>query len=294
MDGIFNVNKPAGWTSHDVVAVVRRWSGERRVGHAGTLDPAASGVLLVCVGQATRLAEYLAASRKAYWAEVTLGATTDTDDDAGRVIATATVEVTPAQLAAALSEFQGHLQQRPPAYAALKRDGVPFYRLARAGVAVEAAPRPVTIHRLTLLAYRPPAVVLDMECSSGTYVRSVARDLGERLGCGARLSRLVRRASGRFTLGEAVDLPTLQDSLTQGYWPALLYAPDEALLDYPAAILGEASVVRLRQGRALPQAWEPALLNADLCRAYDFAGELIAVLCREPEATTWRPEKVLA
>jgi tRNA pseudouridine55 synthase len=276
------------------VAAVRRWSGERRVGHAGTLDPAASGVLLVCVGRATRLAEYLTTSGKAYWAEVTLGVSTDTDDAAGSVIATAAVDVTPAQLAEALSGFQGPLRQRPPAYAALKRDGVPFYRLARAGVVVEATPRPVTIHRLTLLAYRPPAVVLDVECSSGTYVRSVARDLGERLGCGAHLSRLVRRASGRFTLSEAVDLPTLQDSLAQGYWSALLYAPDEALLDYPAAILGQASVTRLRQGRALPQAWEPALLNAEMCRAYDFDGELIAVLRREPEATVWRPEKVLA
>jgi tRNA pseudouridine55 synthase len=299
MDGIFNVNKPAGWTSHDVVAAVRRWSGERRVGHAGTLDPAASGVLLVCLGRATRLAEYLAASRKAYWAEVTLGATTDTDDAAGKVIATAAVEVTAAQLAEALSEFQGQLQQRPPAYAALKRDGVPFYRLARAGVTVEAAPRPVIIHRLTLLAYRPPAVVLDVECSSGTYVRSLARDLGERLGCGAHLSRLMRRASGRFTLGEAVDLTTLQDSLAQGYWPALLYAPDEALLDYPATILGQASVTRIRQGKALPDlSPHPSPMRGGeegkICRAYGFDGELIAILRREPEAIAWRPEKVLA
>jgi len=176
---------------------------------------------------------------------------------------------------------------------------VPFYRLARAGVAVEAAPRPVIIHRLTLLAYRPPVGVLDVECSPGTYVRSLARDLGERLGCGAHLSRLVRRASGRFTLGEAVDLPTLQDSLTQGYGPALLYAPDEALLDYPAAILGQDSVARLRQGQMLPDLASHPSPNRGgeggwMCRAYDFDGELIAILRREPAATAWRPEKVLA
>ena len=137
-----------------------------------------------------------------------------------------------------------------------------------------------------------------MECSAGTYVRSLARDLGERLGCGAHLSRLVRRASGRFTLGEAIDLPTLQDSLAQGYGPALLYAPDEALLDYPAAILGQASVARLRQGKALPDlSPHPSLLQegeVEVCRAYDFDGELIAVLRREPEASAWRPDKVLA
>jgi tRNA pseudouridine55 synthase len=251
MDGIFNLDKSAGMTSHDVVARVRRLTHQRRVGHAGTLDPAATGVLPVCVGQATRVAEYLSERGKAYRATIRFGAVTDTYDAEGQVVRTAPVALTEAEVAAVLPGFLGPQLQVPPIYSALKRDGRPLYELARAGEAVTVAPRPIVIESLTIVTWASPDLVLDVDCGKGTYIRSLAYDLGERLGPGAHLAALVRTRSGPFSLDDSITLEELDSVLADGTWPDHLYAPDEALLDRDAAILGPASETRLRNGQVL-------------------------------------------
>ena len=213
--GILNLDKPAGWTSHDVVAWVRRVLREKRVGHAGTLDPMATGVLLVCVGQATRVVEYLTAGQKIYRAEAQLGVTTDTYDADGQVTATAGVPpLTADDLRDALASFVGEIQQRPPAYSAIKQDGEAAYRKARRGETVELPARPVTIHGIELLDWDPTAskFTIEVTCGPGTYIRSLTHDLGQALGCGAVLTRLTRTRSGQFTLDDAVALDDLAEA----------------------------------------------------------------------------------
>ncbi len=294
MTGILNVDKPAGWTSFDVVAFLRRQSGVRRVGHAGTLDPAATGVLPVCFGQATRVVEYLVDASKAYEAVVRLGVVTDTYDADGTVQSeTDASGVGLAAIEAALAAFRGEIEQRPPAFSALKREGVPLYKLARAGRPVETVARRVTIYSLDITSYRPPLLGLRVECSKGTYIRSIAHDLGARIGVGGSLAGLVRSRVGSFDLAAAVAIETLRPELADGSWRQRLYAPDEVLLDWKAAILGEASEARLRQGQALRLEAVPGAAGAERCRAYGREGDFLAVL-RYAGDSAWKPEKVFA
>ncbi len=302
MDGIFNVDKPVGMTSHDVVARVRRLTRQRRVGHAGTLDPSASGVLPVCLGQATRVAEYLSASGKCYRAVVVFGVVTNTYDAEGEVLRSAPVHLTRAEIAAVLPEFLGQQMQVPPLYSAIKLAGQPLYKLARAGIAAECQARPVAIHRLDIVDWQPPALTLDVECSKGTYIRSLAHDLGERLGCGAHLGGLVRLRSGPFTLDESLTLEELAAALEDGSWSNYLYAPDEALLDWLAVILGPATEKRLLLGQNLPfpppgdlpVSGERAITpDAPLLRAYSTDGRFLGILSWLDAAHAWHPQKVL-
>ena len=294
MDGILNVDKPAGWTSFDVVAFLRRRSGVRRVGHAGTLDPAATGVLPVCFGQATRVVEYLVDASKVYEAAVRLGLVTDTYDAEGTVESeTDASGVGLAAIEAALAAFRGEIEQRPPAFSALKRDGVPLYKLARAGRPVEAAARRVTVYSIDITSYRPPLLGLRVECSKGTYIRSIAHELGARLGVGGSLAGLVRSRVGSFDLASAVSIEALRPELADGSWRQRLYAPDEVLIDWQAAILGEASEARLRQGQALQLEAAPGAASAERCRAYGRDGDFLAVL-RYAGDSAWKPEKVFA
>jgi len=251
MDGIISVNKAVGMTSHDVVAIARRLTKQRRIGHAGTLDPAADGVLPLCLGQATRLVEYLSESGKAYRATICFGVVTDTYDREGAVIRTSPVALTEAQIAAALPTFLGEQMQKPPIYSAIKRGGQPLYALARAGKEVVVESRPIRIDALRIVAWAPPALTLDVECGKGTYIRSLAYDLGEQLGPGAYLAALTRTRSGPFTLAMSVTLGDLEAALADGSWREHLYAPDEALLDWRAAILAPPSEARLRNGQVL-------------------------------------------
>ncbi len=186
MDGILNIDKPQGWTSHDVVAWIRRVLKVKRVGHAGTLDPLATGVLLVCVGQATRVAEYLMASDKTYRAQIQLGTITDTYDTDGEVVETRPLspDIDRGAIWVALGRFVGDIMQAPPAYSAIKQDGVPLHRRARRGEEVRPAPRPVRIHSIQLVDWTAPCLTVDVTCDPGTYIRSLAHDLGQALGCG--------------------------------------------------------------------------------------------------------------
>ncbi len=211
MHGFLNIDKPAGMTSHDVVAHIRRAARQKRVGHSGTLDPAATGVLVVALGNATRLIEYVQdATSKRYLATVQLGATTTTDDAEGELLATAAVPpLDRAAIEQALEPLRGEIMQVPPMYSALHHQGRRLHELARDGIVVERAARPVTIERLELIEWSTPLLTLDIMCSKGTYIRSLARDLGESLGCGAHLQALRRTAVGTFLIEDALPLDQL-------------------------------------------------------------------------------------
>jgi len=310
-DGILNLDKPRGPSSHDIVNRVRALTGIRRVGHAGTLDPLATGVLLVCIGRATRVAEYLMAGQKVYRALVQLGSTTDTYDAEGQVVAKAPVEVSRAQVEAALARFRGTIKQLPPVYSAIKHKGTPLHRLVRRGVEVERLSlktRQVEVFRLELAGWKPPECTLEVTCSPGTYVRALAHDLGQILGCGAHLSGLTRLASGDHRLEDAVTLEEFTLAVSEGCWPDLLHPIDAALTRFPALHLDADAARRLCSGQAVEV--QGALLDsvetckgagektdrgdevARLGRAYGPDGTFLALVTYDPSSDVWRPRKV--
>lgn len=300
ISGIFNIDKPASWTSFQVVSLVRRLSGVRRVGHAGTLDPSATGVLVVCLGQATRLIEYMMAATKVYRAEVRLGITTDTLDATGKPLCQADPSnIDHRQVEEALADFVGEIDQVPPMFSALKHNGEPLYRYARAQRQVERQARRVTIHRLQLLAFQPPLATIEVECGKGTYIRALAHDLGQQLGCGAHLAALARLQVGPFTLADACSLPELEAAFQEGRWQSLLHPADAALPSWPAVTLSEAQEKAVRFGQCLAaDSLDPspahAVENGQLCRAYSPRGQLVAILRYDADALLWRPAKVFA
>ncbi|MCH8901325.1 MAG: tRNA pseudouridine(55) synthase TruB [Chloroflexi bacterium] len=299
VEGILNVNKPRGMTSFAVVSLVRRLTGVRRVGHAGTLDPIADGVLPICIGRhATRIVEYLVDARKAYRAVIRLGVATDTYDSEGEVVATGDPSgVTRAQLETALRPFVGEIQQVPPIYSALKYQGQPLYRYARAGKTVPLKARTVAIYRLELLNFESPLVEIELECGRGAYVRSLAYDLGERLGCGGHLEGLTRLRSGPFLLKDAIGVEELEEVARHDAWQEVLSGVDRVLESWDAALLGQEHTIDVRQGRSLvltPARPEAAEVAPDaLCRAYSEAGIFLGILRYRGEGR-WRPEKVFA
>ena len=289
ISGVLNVLKPAGITSHDVVARLRRVFHQRRIGHAGTLDPAARGVLLIGLGPATRVLEYLGELPKAYRARVVLGTTTDTLDAEGAVTGQAPWEhVRWEDVRAALVRFRGEVLQVPPMYAAIKRDGRPLHELARQGITVPRDPRPVCIHTLTALAWEPPRLDLDIVCSQGTYIRALARDLGVELGTGAHLASLTRTAIGPHDLRTAISLCML-DLWGRDRAQAAIMTMRQALSHLPSIQATEEQATALRQGRSLEL--DPAPPRAPAL-AVDDRGETIAILVRSDD-DTWHPTKVL-
>lgn len=291
MNGILNINKPAGWTSHDVVAWARKALRQKRVGHSGTLDPLATGVLLVCVGQATRVAEYLMAGAKVYQAEAILGVATDTYDTDGAVVATAAVPaLTEADLRAALGRFTGEIMQTPPVYSAIKQGGVPLHRLARRGEAVRPAARLVRIHQIELLAWAPPRLSFEVTCEPGVYIRSLAHDLGQALGCGAALAALTRTRSGNFTLADAVTLDALAEAARNGTAARYLHPVAAALTGLIPIPVDPLTAQRLRNGQAI--VGPPA--RGQLGYAVEADGGVIAILRPDQATGAWRPLKVFA
>jgi tRNA pseudouridine55 synthase len=291
LDGFLVVDKPSGWTSHDVVEKLRRAAPRgSKVGHAGTLDPMATGVLVVCFGAATRLAEWATADDKRYVAEVTLGVETDTYDADGTVLAERPVDVTREQVEVALATLRGRIEQVPPAYSAIKVGGQKMYDRARRGQAVTVEPRTVDVHRLDLLRFEPPQLQLDVLCSKGTYVRSLAHDLGARLGCGAHLSALRRSASGGFRLDEATGVDEAAAAIKDGRGDALLLPLERAVEALLAVALVEPLAARLRQGQGVDS--PPTADEGVLGRAYGEDGRLLAIVERRQGA--WWPRKVFA
>lgn len=291
MDGILNIDKPQSITSYRVVALVKRLSGERRVGHAGTLDPMATGVLPVCLGQATRIVEFLADTTKSYRAEIELGVTTDTYDASGNIIQRENPSgIHREQVEAALASFRGIIQQTPPMYSAVKHQGKKLYELARAGITVERKSRPATIYSLDIVDFQPPLVTIEVECGKGTYIRSLAHDLGQVLGCGASLKSLVRRRYGPFDIENAVSVPRLEDAFRGGYWEHFVHPMDSVLSTWPAVVVDEATERAVRNGVSLALPLEPS--GGNRCRAYTADGHFLGVLRFGPEKGQWHPEKV--
>ena len=289
VSGVLVVDKPIGLTSHDVVQIIRRGTGIRRAGHTGTLDPRASGVLVVLIGPAVRLSEYVSASDKRYQATIRLGSSTDTFDAEGRITASASADsITEQRFEEALTQFIGEIQQVPPPYSAIKVQGRKAYEMAREGEDVELAPRTIHVYSLELLEWAPPEAVIDVFCSSGTYVRSLANDLGAALGCGAHLVGLRRTKSGRFTLRDAVPLRRLQESFHSGDWYRHLIPAAEALGDWPMVELDGDEVELIRHGHRVPakedaQGW---------VRGVSQQGDLVALMELDEETREWQPRKV--
>ncbi len=289
VSGVLVVDKPIGLTSHDIVQIIRRGTGIRRAGHTGTLDPRASGVLVVLVGPAVRLSEYVSASDKRYQATIRLGSSTDTYDSDGVITGSASVEdITVEEFENILQNFIGEIQQVPPPYSAIKVKGRKAYEMAREGEEVNLEPRIIQVYSLDLLEWDPPEAVIDVFCSSGTYVRSLANDLGSALGCGAHLIGLRRTKSGRFTLRDAVPLRRLQDSFQAGDWYKYLIPAAEALGDWPMVELDADQVELVRHGHRIPA--EPG--SKGWVRGVSQQGDLVALLECDEETGEWQPRKV--
>jgi len=262
------------------------------VGHAGTLDPEATGVLPVLLGQGTRLIEFLADATKVYKAEIELGVATDTYDATGKVTQRCDVSsLTREQVEAALSSFIGFIDQTPPMYSAVKHKGVPLYRWARAGVELPRKARRVEFSRLEIIDCNLPLLILEVECSKGTYIRSLAHDLGQKLGCGAHLKNLVRLRSGPFHISDAISISKLEDAFRQGYWSELVRSMDTAVLYLPMMTVDEDGEKAIINGRPLALATEGDV-SVRLCRAYSRDGRFIAILRYDVEQGHWKPEKV--
>lgn len=290
VSGVLVVDKPVGMSSHDVVQIIRNGTNIRRAGHTGTLDPRASGVLVILLGPAVRLSEYVSASDKRYQAVIQLGITTDTYDSEGEVTRRSPVEITYDEFEEALKGFIGEFEQKPPAYSAIKVKGRKAYELARKGEEVDLEPRLIQVHDLELLEWDPPEAVIDVQCSSGTYVRSLAHDLGEKLGCGATLTGLRRTKNGQFGLRDAVSLRKLQEAFATGEWYQYLIPAAEALGDWYSIELTVEQVDEVRHGHRVP-ASEDATAGK-WARAISEEGELVALMEYDAEAKEWQPRKV--
>ena len=267
MDGIVIVDKPQGWTSQDVTARLRRVFGTRRIGHGGTLDPMATGVLPVFVGRATRAVEFFEHAEKTYETVLRLGITTDTEDMTGTVLTEEKVSFTEEQLQETLAAFRGEILQVPPMYSALKVNGQKLCDLARKGKTVERQPRPITIHELTLVERGENTLRLRVRCSKGTYIRTLCKDIGEKLGCGGCMESLRRVAAGEYTIDEAVPLQTLLDTEKPEKY---LRGVDTMFRNYPVVTLTANQETRCRNGNAFSVS-----LAAGTYRAYSQAGEFL-------------------
>lgn len=278
-EGICTIDKPGGMTSHDVVNQVRRACRTRRVGHAGTLDPLATGVLVVGVGRATRLIEYIVGMPKEYESVVRLGQTTDTYDADGDVTSEHPVDVSDAALEAALARFRGTIEQVPPMYSAIKRAGQPLYKLARAGIEVERQSRTVTITELSVVVRSEADITLRVGCSTGTYIRSLAHDLGAVLGCGAHVRALRRTRVGPFSAETALPLSAVS--------PAHLLRLDSAVAHLSRLDVTAAEAIDLAHGRRIAR---DAAAEADIARVYDATGRFTGIV--RAAGDQWQPHKI--
>lgn len=293
MHGFVTIDKPIGMSSHDVVNRVRRILGTRKVGHTGTLDPFATGVLPVAVNEGTKAIQFLDEATKCYTATMRLGVTTDTLDLTGTVLSCSDPShITAGALQEVLTRFTGSLLQVPPMYSALKRDGQPLYKLARQGIEVERQPRSVEIYALELLSWELPLVTFATRCSRGTYVRTLADDMGKQLGCGASLHQLRRTASGLFTIDKAVTLAQLEEAQLAGTVEKLCITPSAALGHLPEIALAASGLKKLSFGVAPlwddTQLSEPLTMTSATLVRLTSNGNLAAVATLTPSADSSR------
>ncbi|HWE51826.1 MAG TPA: tRNA pseudouridine(55) synthase TruB [Bryobacteraceae bacterium] len=278
LDGVIVVNKPEGWTSHDVVAKMRGIAGTRRVGHLGTLDPIATGVLPVMIGQVTRLAQFWHKSEKAYEAVVRFGFATTTYDKQGDPLGPVTEpNITAEQIEACIAPMRGEIEQTPPPVSAKKINGVPAYKLARKNIPVDLTPVKITIYELTLLEVNGVCARLRVRCSAGSYIRTIAHQLGILLGCGAHVDALVRTRSGPFALENAFTLEQLQQLKDDGNLQSALLPAAELLPHFPAVFVDDITTARIRQGRDFNASPFRVSVGTEHVKAIDPAGNLVAI-----------------
>ena len=295
--GILNINKPTGWSSFQAVSFVRSYTGLRRVGHAGTLDPLATGVLLVCLGQAVKISRHLMELPKKYRTQITLGRATDTYDAAGRTVKEGDASfVSEAQLLRELSGFVGDILQVPPPYSAVKHGGRRSYRYARAGRPIALAPRRASIHTIHLVTYEPPSLTIEIACSKGTYVRSIAHELGQKLGCGAYVSDLVRVGIGPFTIDGAISADELSRAFKASDWRRLLLPIDAGLGHLPVVTLDTDDAHHVLHGRSVTISARtlpaPNGQSPNLWRGYGPDGALLSLLQLDGKKMAWQPKTV--
>ncbi|MBI4307093.1 MAG: tRNA pseudouridine(55) synthase TruB [Chloroflexi bacterium] len=296
-DGFLNIDKDPGVTSTGVVRRVKRLTRQRKVGHGGTLDPDATGVLAICIGKATRFVDAVITAGKTYVMTVRLGVATDTYDASGTV----TLECDPSaikmdQVEAALGRFRGEIEQVPPMFSALKREGRPLYELARSGVTVERVPRRVTVDRIELIEWRPPEFVVTVECERGFYARSLAHDIGAALDNAAHLTVLQRRRAGPFRIEDSITLAQLEEMVKLGNWQSAMKPPDFVLQELPAVVLDPLSEEHFLHGQPVTVTGEMARTGAhgQAVRAYSREGRFLALARYDSAGPWWRPAKVIA
>lgn len=293
-DGILVLNKPKDVTSMEMVRLAKRVSHVKRVGHAGTLDPIATGVLPVCFGQATRLMEFMVDGRKIYRAEFTLGSATDTYDAVGTETHTGDwSNVTKADVEALFPGFTGTVLQTPPMYSALKHEGKRLYELARAGIEVEREAREVVVYEIRLMEFALPKLVIEVECGRGFYMRTFAHDVGEALGCYAHLTELQRRKAGAFTIDDTMTPDVFEAAEEDDAWRGLLLPPDAALQALDPLALDSSAERHLRNGQAVTlPASSTYAKHLDARRAYTPDGKFLAIVRFNRAESTWQPERV--
>ena len=275
MNGIININKPLGMTSHDVVGRLRRILGIKKIGHTGTLDPDASGVLPMCIGRATKTADMLTAQNKQYIAEVTLGSATTTLDASGEVTETAEVNVDEGDIQSVVTEFVGDIMQIPPMYSAIKIDGKRLYELAREGVEVERKPRPVTVEKIEILGIdlENKKFSMKVDCSKGTYIRTLCDDIGRRLGCLAHMSALIRTRSGRFCIDDAYTLDEVEKMAGEGDM-SFLVPIDKVFEELPKLILSSRRARLMCNGVRISA---QGIIDGETYRVYDESGSFLTI-----------------
>jgi tRNA pseudouridine55 synthase len=291
LHGYLVIDKPAGITSHDVVGRIRRLTGERKVGHAGTLDPAATGVLPVAVGLATRTLEFLADSSKTYLAEITFGVSTDSYDGDGSVTGVSSVpELSRSELETTLDSMLGEQNQIPPMFSAINIGGTRLYDLARRGESIAREARRIVINEIELIDWSPPVATVCIDCSKGTYIRSIAHDLGERAGCGAHLSNLVRLRSGPFSIEESWTFSELSSMDLAADWESITIHPDIALEPMDGVIVDTNGAAHWRVGKALQAGSD----SQSWARVYDEQGSWLGIAQYSHGENVWQPYKVVS
>ncbi len=293
IDGIINLNKPQGKTSFQMVALVRRLTGVRKTGHSGTLDPAATGVLPILIGRATKLASFLTDSAKTYRAEIEFGRSTTTYDSSGDTIDEGdTSSLTFETIEKKLERFRGDIEQIPPMFSALKHQGKPLYKLARAGIEIARAPRKLHIFRLEIQNWQTPLLSVEVECSKGTYIRSLAHDLGQTLGCGAHLKALIRVQTGPFHIDQSVTTDQLETGFQNNSWQSFVHSPDIALSRLTAITIKASEKSNITQGKPVTPVDEQEASKNELVRVYSEEGQFLALVHFNQETGLWHPKKV--
>ena len=300
MDGIFNIYKEKGFTSHDVVAIVRRTIRMKKVGHTGTLDPDAEGVLPVCVGRATKLSDVIMDGRKSYRAMLRLGITTTTEDASGEVLETKAVDFSEDRIREVVASFIGRLEQVPPMYSAVKVNGKKLYELAREGKEIERKSRTIEVYDIRIRQFLPPdRVEIDVDCSKGTYIRALCADIGKALGCGGHMAELLRTRTGAFSLENAIKLEELKALAEAERAEEALLTMEEALQDFPVVRVSEKSAKYLYNGGKIQERFfteKPASYKeGDIVAAYDHANNLVGLyeIKKEENNVFIKPFKML-